>query len=897
VEMMRLLAIGLLALACTGAAPAEPINLFVSPQGNDAWSGSLPEPTADGTDGPFATIAGARDAIRTMKASAPLSAPINVQVRGGVYRLSEPLVFTPEDSGRHDTPITYQAYAGEEPVLSGGVAITGWQQDGDRWVAHVDGVGPGPAPFSAIWVNGEYRHPARSPNEDFFYTDGAAPVIKDPNSDAEIQGPTNAIKFAEGDIQHWQNIEDALVVSFHSWDTTHLRITKIDDENNILVMDRKGGWPFNRWAGPRQRYYVEHIIEGLDAPGEWYLNRKTGDVYYLPMPGETMDSVEVIAPMLRQVVKIEGDLKAGAFVEHLHFQGLKVYHTDYSLGPEGMNNQQASSSVIAAFHALGGRHCSIEDCEVAHVSTYGIWFGAGCQDNRIFRNHVHDLGAGGVRLGEGSEGANEFEVARHNVVDNNWIHDGGKIFMPGVGVWIGRSSYNTVSHNEISDFYYTGISVGWSWGYAASSAHNNIIEYNHIHHLGKRLLSDMGGIYTLGIAPGTVLRYNLIHDVFAYDYGGWGIYPDEGSTDLLIENNVVYNTKTGGFHQHYGKENRVMNNIFAYTHEGQIQRTRTEDHRSFFFERNIVYFNNGRLLSSNWKDDNYVIDFNCYWDESSGYVDFLGLDLDEWRQRGHDKHSIIADPLFENPQAFDFRLKPDSPALELGFRPIDISGAGLYGDPAWVDGPKVIEHPPSELPEPFTPTTVDDDFEGTDVGQTPASASVSGETDRASIRVTDETAASGAHALKITDAQGLERSWNPHLFYKPLFKGGNAAGSFDVRMEPGAALRNEWRTAGEPYKIGPAVIINGAGMVSASGRELMTIPHGQWTHIEIECVLGGSNTSYAVTITVAGQEPKRFEELPFGDDRFRVLQWFGFIADADADVACYLDNIRLVPVE
>jgi parallel beta-helix repeat protein len=409
------------------------------------------------------------------------------------------------------------------------------------------------------------------------------------------------------------------------------------------------------------------------------------------MDGEDMSKAEVVAPVAKQLVLLQGDPNEGKLVEHLHLKGIRFMHTDWPIEPEGHSDAQAAFSVPGAIQAVGARFCSVEGCEIAHVGTYGVWFRRGCQDNRILQNEIRDLGAGGVRIGEGASPETDPDAACRNVIDNNFIHDGGKIFRGAVGVWIGRSSYNTVSHNEVSDLDYTGLSIGWCWGYAPSSANHNIIEYNHVHHIGRGVLSDMGGIYTLGISPGTVIRYNIFHDISSYSYGGWGIYTDEGSSEILIENNIAYNTKTGGFHQHYGRENSVRNNIFAFSKEGQIIRSREEDHISFTFERNIVYFNNGQLLGSNWGNGNYRLDYNVYWDTSNPEITFAGMSFQKWQAKGRDTHSIIADPLFVNAEQFDFRLKPESPAIKLGFKPIDMSENGLCGPPDWVARPKKIK--------------------------------------------------------------------------------------------------------------------------------------------------------------------------------------------------------------
>ena len=141
--------------------------------------------------------------------------------------------------------------------------------------------------------------------------------------------------------------------------------------------------------------------------------------------------------------------------------------------------------------------------------------------------------------------------------------------------------------------------------------------------------------------------------------------------------------RSGGFHQHYGKENIVRNNILAFSKLHQIQATRVEDHLSFTFENNIVYWDQGPLLSGRWKEINIKMDNNCYWNASGGQIKPAGMTFEQWRRKGHDRSSIIADPLFADPERFNFRMDPNSPALATGFKPFDYSKAGVYGSRTW----------------------------------------------------------------------------------------------------------------------------------------------------------------------------------------------------------------------
>ncbi len=697
----------LAAALCTMFAATGEHVFHVSPQGQDAWSGTQEQPNADKTDGPLATLAGARDAVRKLKQAGPLDAPVRVVVHSGNYTVTSPVTFSPEDSGTAQAPVSYEGAAGERPVLNGGRLITGWKVEDGRWVVELPEVRDGNWRFGALWVNGERRTLARTPNpthlagdypekSDFFYTDGP---VKVPDGKGAEMKSTSILKFRAGDIQTWAGLEDAIFVVFHSWETSLHRVKTLDLSNSTVEFTGAAPWGFSDW-NPQQRYYVENLFEGLDQPGEWCLRAKEGKLYYMPFPNETPENVEVVAPVANQLIVLEGKPAEGKFVEYLDFRRLNLAYTEEPVEPQGHADSQAEVSLPAAFECLGARNCTIEDTSIGHVGNYGVWFRQGSQNNKLSRSEVFDLGGGGVRLGESGSPTSDNEVAGNNTVDNCFVHDGGRIFRGGIGVWVGRTSNNAITHNEVCDFRYSGMSIGWSWGYDVSSANHNRVEFNHIHDIGKAQLSDLGGIYTLGDSPGTVLRNNYIHDVIANPEVscGWGLYTDEGSTGILLENNVIINTSHGGFHQHYGKENRVVNNIFALAHKEQIIRSRQEEHLSFFFEHNIVYYNNGRLLGSNWGNGRYVMDYNLYWDTSGQPTVFAGKSLAEWQSSGYDTHSLVADPLFVDPANRDFRLKPDSPALKLAFQPIDVKQAGLYGSVEWTAKPGQVQRIPAPMP-------------------------------------------------------------------------------------------------------------------------------------------------------------------------------------------------------
>ncbi len=888
--------LGALALCLAAWQATAQTTLHVAPGGNDAWSGRLPAPNADRSDGPLATLPAAQRAVRQALAATGRRAPVTVLLRRGRHELSQPLVFSPADSGSAAAPVTWAAFPGERPVVSGGRRVTGWRRDGDRWTTTIPEARNGGWKFTQLFVNGVRRTRARTPNQGFLTIDR---YLGKPGG-AEADQSKTAFGFKPGDLAAWPDLDQAMVLVYHSWETSLLPVKSVDVAKRVVEFGGPSCWHFGYW-GPGQRYHVENVRAALDAPGEWYLDYRTGELTYLALPNEDLERAEVIAPVTAELIRLGGETAVGLPVAHVALRGISFQHADWQLEPTGHSDPQAVYTLPAAINAVGAIACTVTDCEFAHLGRYALWLRRGCRDWRVERNHLWDLGGGGLRVGEMAMPGDDTQVCGGHVLDNNYVHDWGVVYAGSVGILVGQSSDNKITHNEVSDGTYSGMSLGWNWGPGPTAVHDNLVADNHIHHVLRGLLSDGGGIYTLGTSTGSVLRGNVIHDVFSYSQPllAWGIYLDAESNHLTIEDNLCYNLQNGGLMMHNGAfANVVRNNIFARASQELVWRSPATVAIPNRFERNICQVTQGLLfLGDGVPDTKSVWDQNLYWRADGRDLEFMDETFAEWQARGIDRGSLVADPEFMDAAHDDFRLRPSSPALtRLGFRPVNHAAAGLYGDAAWVALPKRQTYPPTVMPPDRSTALerVDDDFESTPPGQPPALAVSSlGPVPGGAIAVTEERAASGRHSLKVQDAPGLKHVWDPHLFYQPRLRKGLAHLQFKLNFCPGAEAWMEWRSGGSPFLTGPSFKVDAQGNLRAGDQVLMPLPANQWLAFEVTCRLGKHAIgTYDLHVTLPAGTTREFKGLKC-DPRFNRLAWVGFVSLADAATVFYLDDVKL----
>lgn len=885
-------------------APAQ-TTIVVAPGGSDD--------AASTEAAPFATVQRAQAEVRRIKADGLPAGGVRVLLRDGVYELAEPLTLGPEDSGTADAPITWAAWPGEQPIVSGGRRIEGLTRNADgSWSTTIPAARAHGWVFRQLFINGRRYQPARSPNEGQYLS--ASGVALEDGTIAR-----DRFVFRPGDLQPWPNISDVEVRVYFSWNAASFPLKSVDPDTRVVELGGPAVWAIPKPGMTTAPYLVFNHPGACDAPGEWQLDRTTGALRIIPFADEDLGAAEVIATVHERLIIAQGSLDGGRFVEHLRFEGLSFQHAAWALPPEGFSAAQAASTLGAGLEFHAARNITVSGCEIAHVGRYGIWFGMDCADNVIERSHIHDLGGGGVKLGAPDRPQPFERIAHHHRVDNNFIHDGGHIHPGATGIFMAYGRNNTIAHNEVSDLRYTGISLGWTWDIYRSGTRENIVEFNHVHDV-MRLLEDGGGIYSLGLTPGSVIRNNLVHHVgksadnAGHSDVGHGIYLDGGSSGVLCENNISHDCGAGGIRiQHGTSALTVLNNISAFCTFG----LGIDSERTNIFEYNIVYLDGDATpfrRVPEWKSYDKIIDYNLYWHAQERELMFLGFTWEEWRQKEGlediwytprmDAHSRIADPLFVDAAGRDFRLQPDSPALTMGFRPIDIDAIGLYGDPAWTELP--AQHPPLPLTSNERSTLgmmlIVDDFEETPVGGKPLYAGLIEALDEgAFIAVSDERASSGEHSLKFVDTAEAPIYYHPHMYWTPNLVGDmRIRMTFDLYREPGAMLWTEWRNTPSYAKVGPCLYIDADGHLLFQERwpSEVYLPDRQWLHFEIEAGLGAlADGTWSLKITGADGATLFADPALPGDPEFNRVLWLGFVSNGMAPAVMYLDNVQMTRVE
>jgi len=701
----------------TAKAPAA--DVFVSVHGNDAWSGMRPEPNADGTDGPLATLAGARDAVRALRAEQPWN--VTVLVRGGVYRLAETVAFGQKDAAPKGHTITYAAYPGEAPVFSSGRPVRGWRRlddapphlpeaaKGHVWVADVGNLGA----FRTLF-DGDRALP-RARSKGFRQTNLTPRGSKSDNC---------TVAFPKGAVGPYADLDDAelRIIPCFFWIMNLLPIESVDPVAQIIKTAQPGTYPLGQnGMTDRPTAWVENVLEELDAPGEWVLDTSAGRLYLWPEGDRP--SKGIVAPALTELVRIEGtidyDGPTDVPVEGIVFRGLTFTHGDRLPwhGRTGWGLQhdwEQFDKPTALVRLRGAERCAIEACTFTASGHTAIRLDLHAQRNRIVGNHIHHVGGAGVLLAGYGPGAKD--VNHHNEVTNNHIHHVGRAYWASAAVFAWQSGHNRIAHNTIHHLPYTAVlatgrisraqpgpgecSRTIRWGEAPKDfarlswadrepflhARENRIEYNDIHNV-METLGDGNCIYVSGAGGGNVVRGNYCHDCIGR-YMNAVIRCDDDQHGTRMENNVC--ARTGGHGEGFISkgDNDILNNVVAdlrpvHRHRGYIVFP-YGDIAGSRIEHNILYSRcKGQVLYYEGRArggkppllSNAEVDRNLYW--CTADPDWAAPHVAACRSRGVDVHSASADPQFVDPDAGDYRFRPTSPAPDLGIQAIDTTQAGL----------------------------------------------------------------------------------------------------------------------------------------------------------------------------------------------------------------------------
>ena len=649
-------------------------DIVVAPYGDDSNAGT--------PDAPVATLERAKELVKSIDTDEK----ITVWFREGTYFISDTVNFTSEDKA----DVLYRSYPDEKVEFSGAKAYSDWTETTingvNAFVTDVE-INSDDDYFRSLFKGNKRLSRSNYPKEGTFKI--ADPLTSEaiiPEHDESFFTHSVAFNAHTSDVFDFSNPSDVDVKIMHFW---------CDDLLPVLSVDAKTGRVETEKASAMtvrvdDNYIFENVKEALSLPGEWYLDRTEQKLYYIPEEGDTVDNTTLYAGMTEQLITFTN-------AENIAFQGIDFINTDwdhidgthtgipfpashplYKNIRYGTDHPQAAFEVPAAILVSASEGIDFTDCLFENISYTAVKFENAAQNCNITSCKFNEIGANAIFI----HGDFVVPATTKNInIKDCHISYYGRIFNNAIGILLTHAIDCELSNNEIHDGWYTGVSVGWNWGYADNPTNNIQIKDNLIYNIGNGWLSDMGGIYTLGIQPETVISGNIIYNVGcdegAYGYGGWGIYLDEGSSYMTVENNLVYDCSSQTFHQHYGKENVIRNNIFAFGGEGQFIITRNEDHNSLTLTNNILVGDNTVMYKNSVKKDWFVDDSNLYWDYKNGGNVYSGDSTKLFERntlvimtaRGYYNNAVYENPLFKDAENRDFTLAENSPALKAGFVP------------------------------------------------------------------------------------------------------------------------------------------------------------------------------------------------------------------------------------
>lgn len=663
-KLISLVLITILAVSIMSInAFASEQTLFVAPGGSDTAAGTL--------DAPLLTLSGAKERAKT------LTGPVTVYFREGSYTIGETVRFDETDK----SDVTYKAYNGERVVFTAGTPYTGFEE------ATVNGVRAfrkdvGNADFNVLFSADRALSRPRYPETGYLTVKDVSDADVDNLKEDKIFYAYRGMYVNPKEVPVFRNQTDVLIRILHYWKDEMLTVKTYDSANGHMTFSR----PTSMEVRKNDRFFFENVFEALDAPGEWYLDKAGGTLWYIPFDGENAAGLTLWGSDLETMIAADG--VNGVAFENIIFRG-----NGFRI-PRGNKERDLSSQ--AAFDAApcvsfeNAKNVALQHCEFRDVAACAVYFGSGVQDAEVNSCLFEHVGAQAVFIRGKNVPADDPEVTKNIRVTNNLVSGYGREFFNAVGILVIHANSVDVSHNEIRDGYYTAISCGWVWGYGYNVTFNNRICDNLIYNIGQGWLSDMGGIYMLGVQPGTVLSGNVIHNVAADPgqggYGGWGVYLDEGSSKITVEKNLAYACGSDAYHLHYGADNVIRNNIFALSAESQVRVvSRYEDHKTAEFYNNIILTDGKTPTFSHMTDPvASTVRGNLLWDVSNGKNLFVlkdgdadrAMSVETARRRRFLGENLIADPMFRDPLHFDFTLDENSPAIENGFEPWNYAEAG-----------------------------------------------------------------------------------------------------------------------------------------------------------------------------------------------------------------------------